>query len=123
MHLIVFDLPFHFTFETDRMHNCLSGEEMSDKYQIGCKTAYDHCSDIMRAILTTYADKDTIAFPTMKERTKMVRILKLKGRPMPTALFSVDGSDLRCTGRHIAERRSRKYRWLPCFKVSLSLTQ
>ena len=102
----------------DRFHNCLSGEQMSDKYQIGCKTAYDHCSDIVQAILSTYADKNPISFPTMQERPQMVSILKLKKRPAPTALFSVDGSDLRCTGRHIAERRSRKYRWLPCFKIT-----
>lgn len=107
----------------DRLHNCLSGEEMSDKYHIGCKTAYDHCSHIVKAILETYAaDQEVISFPSMYDRSRMVKILKRKGRPMPTALFAVDGSDTRCTGRHVTERLSRKYRWLPCFKVTFCST-
>ena len=105
----------------DRLHNCLSAEQMSDKYHIGCKTAYDHCSDIVHAILRTYGeDKNVITFPTKPERKIMVDILKRKNMPCPSALFAVDGSDTRCTGRHIMERLSHKYKWLPCFKVSYS---
>jgi len=111
----------------DRLHCCLSSEEMSDKFHIGCKTAYSHCSDIVHAILKTYtADTDVIAFPTKSQRVKMVEILKRKGRPAPTALFAVDGSDTRCTGRHIMERLSRKYKWyvflhLPMLSCSITL--
>eukprot|EP01084_Bolivina_argentea_P139430 245281_1 len=36
---------------------------------------------------------------------------------MPDAIFAVDGSHTRCTGRNISERRSHKYHWLPCFNV------
>lgn len=104
----------------DRVHNCLSGEEMSDKFRIGCKTAYDHCAEITKAILLTYGpNTDVISFPTMLERKKMSDILRVQNRPIPSALFAVDGSDTRCTGRHINERLSFKYgHHLPCFKVT-----
>ena len=106
----------------DRLHNCLSAQEMSDKYRIGCKTAYDHCSDITKAILDTYGnDKEVISFPSKRDRKTMIHILKSKNSPVPTALFCVDGTDTRCTGRNISERRSRKYKWLPCFKVFLQM--
>ncbi len=36
---------------------------------------------------------------------------------MSDALFSLDGSHTRCTGRNYTERLSFKYRWLPCFNV------
>ena len=94
----------------DRLHNCLSAEQMSDRYHIGCKTAYDHCSDIVHAILVHSEDKNVITFPTKPERKIMVNILKRKTLPCPSALFAVDGSDTRCTSRHIMERLSHKYK-------------
>ena len=95
----------------DRMHNCLSGQQMANRYHIGVQTAFSHIQDILRAILVTYNGKNIVRFPTMAERHSMVKILKSKNAYMPDALFAVDGSHLRCTGRHIAERRSRKYKW------------
>lgn len=101
----------------DKLHNSLSGQEMRDKYQIGIKTAYSHVNDVLRAILKRYEDENVVRFPNIEERKQMVQILKTKGAPMPDAIFALDGSHARCTGRHIAERRSFKYRWLPCFNV------
>ncbi len=98
----------------DKLHNRLSGLEMREKYQIGVKTAYSHVSDVLMAILKTYEDRNVVRFPTISERQQMLRILKTKGAPMPDALFSLDGSHARCTGRHIRERLSHKYHWLPC---------
>ena len=99
----------------DKLRNCLSGEAMSDKYLLGVKTCYDYVSDVVRAILESYNGRDPIAFPNISDRVQMVEILQRQGRPMPTALFSVDASDTRCTGRHISERCAYKYRVCHCF--------
>ena len=101
----------------DKLHNCLSGLQMKQQYQIGIKTAYSHVQDVLNAVMRAYENKNVIRFPTITEREQMVHILKTKRVPMPDALFSLDGSHARCTGRHIRERLSFKYRWLPCFNV------
>ncbi len=90
---------------------------MKKEYKIGIKTAKDHITDVLRSILKSYKNKHVIGFPTIAEREHMVNLLKKKGVPMPYALFALDGSHLRCTGRNFSERWSFKYRWLPCFSV------
>ena len=95
----------------DKLHCCLSGNEMQDKYDIGVATAYSHISDILQAILKTYQEDDVVSFPTMAERKLMEQILKQNGDRAPTGIFAVDGSHLRCNGRNNAERRSKKYNW------------
>ena len=101
----------------DKLHNSLSGLQMKERYQIGIKTAYSHVQDVLVAVMKSYENKNAIRFPTISERKQMVRILKSKGSPFPDALFSLDGSHARCTGRHIRERLSFKYHFLPCFNV------
>lgn len=99
----------------DKLHNCLQGREMKDKYKIGVKTADSHIKDVLRAIITSYQDQNVVRFPNQQERQRMIRILKRKGSPMPDALFALDGSHARCTGRDKAERLSHKYHFLPCY--------
>ena len=98
----------------DKTHNCLSGNQMQEAYDIGVATAFSHVSDILQGILTTYKEKDVVSFPTMAERELMKGILEQKGDKVPHAIFAIDGSHLRCTGRNIAERRSKKYNWFVC---------
>ena len=95
----------------DKLHNSLSGPEMADKYSIGIATAFNHVWDILCAILKSYKQADAVSFPGKKERVLMEQILKQKGEKCPSAIFAVDGSHLRCMGRNIAERRSKKYNW------------
>ena len=101
----------------DKLHNSLSGQQMHDKYKIGITTADTHIEDLLEAILKTFEDEDVVTFPTMEEREEMRQILKTKGAPMAEALFALDGTHARCTGRNIPERLSFKYRFLPCFNV------
>ena len=98
----------------DKLHNCLSGLQMKQQYQIGIKTAYSHVHDVLTAVLKTYENSNVIRIPTIPEREKMMRILQTRRAPLPHAIFSLDGSHARCTGRHIRERLSFKYHWLPC---------
>lgn len=102
----------------DKLHNCLSYHEIKEKYKVGITTAKNHIDDILKAILSTFENENVVAFPDKQQRKKMVKILKLKGSPVPHALFAVDGSHTRCTGRHVKERISKKYNWLPCFNVT-----
>ena len=101
----------------DKLHNCLSYEEIKNKYQIGIATAKSHINDILKAILESFKDSQVITFPTETQRIQMVNLLKKKNDYMPHAILSMDGSHTRCTGRHITERLSQKYHWLPCFNV------
>ena len=101
----------------DKLHNCLSYHQINDKYQIGVATAKSHIDDILKAIIKSFRGTNVVSLPTLDQRLQMVKILKQKGAPMPDAIFSVDGSHTRCTGRDIQERVSHKYRWLPCFNV------
>ena len=101
----------------DKLHNCLSYHQIENKYQIGIATAKSHVDDILKAIIKSFHGTNVISLPTLEDRLQMVKVLKQKGVPMPDALFSVDGSHPRCTGRHRSERVSHKYRWLPCFNV------
>lgn len=105
---------------TDKLHNSLSGQQMKERYQIGIKTAYSHVQDVLSAILKSYENKNVVRIPTIEEREQMVRILKTKGASLPDAVFSLDGSHARCTGRHVRERLSFKYHWLPCMFREIS---
>ena len=102
----------------DKLHNCLSYQEIKEKYQIGTATAKGYINDVLKAIFKSFENKNVVAFPTEAQRHVMVEILKSKGSPVPGVLFAIDGSHQRCTGRHIKERVSHKYRWLPCFNVT-----
>ena len=101
----------------DKIHNCLSYKQIRFNYKIGIKTALSHIEDILKAIIKSYKNKDVVTFPTQKQRVQMVQILKQKNAPMPHAIFTLDGSHARCTGRNTTERLSHKYHWLPCFNV------
>ena len=95
----------------------MSYKQIKQKYKIGETTSINHIKDILVAIVKSYENKNVVTFPDEQQRKQMVQILKQKNAPMPDAIFSMDGSHLRCTGRHITERMSHKYRWLPCFNV------
>ena len=102
----------------DKLHNCLSGQQMRTKYQIGITTAYSHVLDVLKATFTTFSGQNVIHFPSETMKKRMVKMLKKKNSPMPDALFAIDGSHARCTGRQFKERLSHKYKWLPCFNVT-----
>ena len=102
----------------DKLHNCLAYQEIKTKYHIGITTAKCHVEDILKAILKSFENENVVAFPNKTSRERMVTILKAKGAPVPDAIFAVDGSHPRCTGRHIRQRISHKYKWLPCFNVT-----
>lgn len=104
-----------------KLHCSLAGSQMADAYEIGIATAFSHVSDVVRAILKSYKQSEAISFPSMEERRLMEQILKRKGDKMPSAIFAVDGSHLRCTGRNVAERRSFKYSWYVTLSFSLCL--
>ena len=88
---------------------------MKDKYKIGVKTAETHVKDVIISIFNSHEEKNVVRFPNQEERQHMIRILKQRGAPMPDALFALDGSHARCTGRNEVERLSHKYHFLPCF--------
>ena len=100
-----------------KLHHSLSGLEMKHTYKIGISTAYSYVEHVVAAILQSYENEDVIRFPSIPEREQMVRVLKARNALLPHAVFALDGSHARCTGRHIRERLSFKYRWLPCFNV------
>ena len=102
----------------DKLHNCLKYQQIKVKYKIGITTAKNYIDDILKAVLLAFENENIVTFPDKTQREKMVRILKLKGSPVPDGLFAIDGSHTRCTGRHITERITRKYNWLPCFNVT-----
>ena len=102
----------------DKLHNCLSYQQIKDSYQIGITTAKFFVNDMLKAILKSFENKKVVAFPPEDQKQVMEQILKQKGANMPYALFSVDGCHTRCTGRQIRERLSYKYQWLPCFSVT-----
>ena len=102
----------------DKLHNCLTYQQIKAKYCIGMTTARNHINDILQAILNSFENENVVSFPNKKQRERMVKILKTKNVPVPDALFALDGSHTRCTGRHIRERISKKYNWLPCFNVT-----
>ena len=101
----------------DKLHNSLSWEQTAIKYYIGRATGAIYVQDILTAIIKSYSNKNVITFLTEIQRIQMEKILKQRRAPVPDALFSLDGSHLRCTGRHISERLSVKYKWLPCFNA------
>ena len=101
----------------DKLHNGLSGLQMRIKYKIGITTANNHIKDVLMAILKTFEQEDVVRFPTISERQEMKSILEARGVPMPHAIFALDGSHARCTGRNVRERLSFKYHFLPCFNV------
>lgn len=101
----------------DKLHNCLTYHQLKEKYQIGIATAKSHVDDILKAIISSFRGTNVISLPTLEQRLQMVKILKQRKAPMPDALFSIDGSHTRCSGRDNPQRVSRKYRWLPCFNV------
>lgn len=104
----------------DKLHNSLSGNQMSVKYHIGVQTAFSHIRDVVEAILNTFKDKNMVTFPSEEERALMVKILAQKNDPMPHALFAVDGSHIRCVGRkNHAERHSKKYGYWPAFNLCI----
>ena len=102
----------------DKLHNCLSYEQLRDRYRIGTATAKIHVSDVLKSILKSFEKENVIAFPQEDQKILMENILKQKGAHMPYCLLSMDGCHTRCTGRQIAERLSHKYKWLPCFNVT-----
>ena len=102
----------------DKWHNSLSGPQMSVKYHIGVETAFSHIRDVLKAILNTFKDKNMITFPSVQQRTVMIKILKQRQDPLPHALFAVDGSHIRCVGRkNHYERHSKKYGYWPAFNL------
>ena len=102
----------------DKLHNCLTYQEIKEKYQIGITTAKSHIDDVLKAILSSFENENVVTFPSKQQREQMVKILKVKGVPVPDVLFAADGCHTRCTGRKIKERISKKYNWLPCFTVT-----
>ena len=101
----------------DKLHNCLSYQQIKDKYKIGTATAKSHVDDMLKAIIISFRGTSVISLPTLEQRLEMVKILKQRQAPMPDAIFSIDGSHTRCTGRDNPQRVSQKYKWLPCFNV------
>ena len=102
----------------DKLHNSLSGNQMSVKYHIGVETAFSHIRDVVEAILNTFKDKNMVTFPSVEERALMVKILAQRQDPLPHALFAVDGSHIRCVGRkNHPERHSKKYGFWPAFNL------
>ena len=101
----------------DKLHNSLSWKNIKSEYRIGVATAVGYVEDILNGIIKTFSNRNIITFPNEKQRLRMVEILIKRGALMPTGIFTLDGKHALCTGRNIAERRSHKYHWLPCFNV------
>ena len=101
----------------DKLHNSLSWKSIKKEYKIGSSTAVGYMQDVMNGIINAFKNTNIITFPTETQRLKMVEMLKKKGAQMPHVLFTLDGKHSLCTGRNRRERRSIKYRWLPCFNV------
>ena len=101
----------------DKLHNSLSWGTIQERYKIGTATAKGYLNDIMDGILKSFENENIIMFPTEKQRMAMVNVLMRRNSMMPLQLFTLDGKHALCTGRNDPERRSVKYRWLPCFNV------
>ena len=101
----------------DKLHNSLSWKNIKANYKIGVATAIGYINDILHGIIKTFGNTNIITFPTEQQRMRMVDINLKRGALMPHALFTFDGKHALCTGRNVAERRSFKYKWLPCFNV------
>ena len=101
----------------DRLHQSLTWNQVRDQYKISPASAIGYVDDVLNAILKTFRNTNIIGFPNLEEREKMVKILKKRNAPMPTALFLFDGKDALCNGQIHSERLSYKYRFLPCFSV------
>ena len=101
----------------DKLHNMLSWKKIKSDYKIGTSTAIGYVNDILNGIISTFRDRNIITFPTEEQRIRMTELLAKKGALMPNGIFTVDGKHALCTGRHRRERRSKKYKWLPCFNA------
>ena len=101
----------------DKLHNSLSWKNIKSQYKIGSSTAIGYINDVLSGILKSFKNENIITFPTENQRLMMVEILIRKNAMLPTELFTLDGKHALCTGRRIRERRSHKYKWLPCFNA------
>ena len=101
----------------DKLHNDLSWKQIKSIYKIGSATAVTYTHDIMNGIINSYKNKNIITFPNEIQRNKMVEINVRRNVALPHCLFTLDGKHALCTGRNRRERRSFKYKWLPCFNA------
>ena len=101
----------------DKLHNDLKWKQIKSRYQIGIKTAVDYVDDILNGIIDSYKNTNVISFPTEQQKLKMVKMNKLLRKPMPHALFTMDGKHARCFGAKCKKRLSYKYKFIPCFNV------
>ena len=101
----------------DKLHNSLTWKSIKNQYQIGTATAIGYVEDILNGIIKTFNNKNIITFPNEHQRLEMVQMNMRRGVQLPGGLFTLDGKHALCTGRNRRERRSYKYRYLPCFNV------
>lgn len=101
----------------DKLHNQLSWKKIKSEYKIGAATAIGYVNDVLDGIIKSFKLRNMITFPSEEQRIKMTGLMVKKGALMPNALFTMDGKHALCTGRNKRERRSVKYKWLPCFNV------
>ena len=101
----------------DKLHNSLSWKQIKNDYKIGSASAVNYIQDLLTGIIKTYKNTNVITFPNEIQRRKMVKINKQRNVLLPNCLFTLDGKHSLCTGRNRKERRSFKYKWLPCFNV------
>ena len=101
----------------DKLHNDLSWNQVSSKYQIGVATAVQYVQDLLQGMLRSYQDSNVISFPNSRQRSQMVQLNKELGKRMPNVLYTMDGFHARCKGAHIFKRVSKKYHWKPCFNA------
>ena len=101
----------------DKLHNSLSWKQIKNLYKIGTATAVGYVDDVLNGVILSYKNTNIITFPTAQQRSRLVHLNKQRNAKLPHCLFTLDGKHSLCTGRNRRERRSFKYKWLPCFNV------
>jgi len=100
----------------DKLHNDLSWNQVSVRYQIGVATAIEYVNkDILKGMINAYEGSDVVSFQNQQQRLRMVALNKQMQKKMAHALYTMDGKHARCKGSHIDVRMSHKYKFKACF--------
>ncbi len=103
----------------DWLHNSLSYAQISEYYDIGASTAVEYLKEVPTGICSAYKNTGVISFPTKEQRRAITKTLRKKGRALPDAVITVDGSHPRCKGKKShPERLSWKHNFEPGFNVT-----
>ena len=118
-----------------QLHSKLSWKKVAELYHISDSTAIEYVDNLCRGMIESYKDSNIVSFPSEQQRQHMMKLNKMRGKPMAHAIYSMDGKHarydsqffrqqmhfnntmFRCEGIHIKHRLSHKYHFFPCFNA------